>query len=259
MKSIVLLIVIVGVLAASAAAQVLPKQISGGVLNGKAVNLPKPVYPDEPRLAGVGGTVSVDIVIDEAGNVASARPSSHAQPPAEMPIHNPQQTERSRLIGLLEDAAVQAALQARFSQTLLSGTPVKVSGRLVFRFEVESKDQDEGDTAAAGKVISGGILNSRARALPAPAYPAAARAVEARGAVSVQVLIDENGNVISATAVSGHPLLRAAAVVAAREAQFAPTLLSGQPVKVRGIITYNFVEGKPDTKQRTVVPETPDN
>jgi TonB family protein len=55
------------------------------------------------------------------------------------------------------------------------------------------------------------------------------------------VLIDENGNVISASAASGNPLLRAAAVAAARGAKFSPTKLSGQPVKVQGIITYNFV------------------
>jgi protein TonB len=59
--------------------------------------------------------------------------------------------------------------------------------------------------------------------------------------VQVQVLIDENGNVISATAVSGHPLLRAAAQAAAHASKFTPTKLSGQPVKVSGVIIYNFV------------------
>jgi TonB family protein len=60
------------------------------------------------------------------------------------------------------------------------------------------------------------------------------------GQVTVQVLIDENGNVISASAASGHPLLRAAAVNAARASKFSPTKLSGQPVKVNGVIIYNF-------------------
>ncbi len=91
------------------------------------------------------------------------------------------------------------------------------------------------------KTISGGVLNGKATSLPKPPYPAAARAVRASGAVSVQVLISETGSVISATAVSGHPLLRQAAVAAARGAHFSPTLLSGQPVKVSGVITYNFV------------------
>jgi len=91
------------------------------------------------------------------------------------------------------------------------------------------------------KQISGGVLNGKAISLPKPAYPAAAKAVRASGSVSVQVLIDENGSVVSASAVSGHPLLRAAAVGAARGARFSPTKLSGQPVKVSGVITYNFV------------------
>lgn len=91
------------------------------------------------------------------------------------------------------------------------------------------------------KQISGGVLNGKATSLPKPPYPPAARAVRASGAVSVQVLIDESGNVVSASAVSGHPLLRAAAVQAARQARFSPTQLSGQPVKVSGVITYNFV------------------
>jgi TonB family protein len=93
----------------------------------------------------------------------------------------------------------------------------------------------------APKTVSGGVLNGKATSLPKPAYPAAAKAVRAGGPVSVQVLIDENGSVISASAVSGHPLLRAAAASAARGARFSPTLLSGQAVKVSGVITYNFV------------------
>src|SRR5678816_4631561 len=89
--------------------------------------------------------------------------------------------------------------------------------------------------------ISGGVLNGKAISLPKPAYPAIARQAHASGTVVVQVTIDENGNVISARPVSGHPLLTAVAVNAARSARFSPTKLSGQPVKVTGVITYNFV------------------
>src|SRR5215217_6099142 len=89
--------------------------------------------------------------------------------------------------------------------------------------------------------ISGGVLNGKAISLPKPAYPPIARAAHASGTVVVQVTIDENGNVIAAHAVSGHPLLQGAAVGAARQARFSPTKLSGQPVKVTGVIQYNFV------------------
>lgn len=91
------------------------------------------------------------------------------------------------------------------------------------------------------KIISGGVVNGKAQSLPKPAYPAAALAVRASGAVNVQVTIDEAGNVIEAAAVSGHPLLRAASVEAARQAKFSPTRLNGEPVKVTGVVVYNFI------------------
>lgn len=89
--------------------------------------------------------------------------------------------------------------------------------------------------------ISGGVLNGKATSLPKPAYPALAQATRAAGTVTVQVTIDESGNVTSARAVSGHPLLQQAAVQAARQAKFSPTKLAGQPVKVTGVLNYNFV------------------
>ena len=90
------------------------------------------------------------------------------------------------------------------------------------------------------KPISGGILNGKALNLPAPAYPDAAKRMRLTGTVEVEVVIDINGKVISAKAVKGPSFLAAAAEQAARLAKFTPTLLSGQPVKVSGIITYNF-------------------
>lgn len=90
------------------------------------------------------------------------------------------------------------------------------------------------------KTISGGVLNGKAISLPKPAYPPVAKAAKASGSVNVQVTVDEKGNVVSASVVSGHPLLRASAQAAAYRAKFSPTLLSGKPVRVTGIILYNF-------------------
>jgi TonB family protein len=89
--------------------------------------------------------------------------------------------------------------------------------------------------------ISGGVLNNKAISMPSPEYPAIARAAQASGTVTVQVTVDEQGNVIAARAVAGHPLLQAASVGAARQAKFSPTLLSGEPVKITGVLVYNFV------------------
>lgn len=84
-------------------------------------------------------------------------------------------------------------------------------------------------------------INSNAKIIAKPKYPAAARAVKATGVVEVQVTLDEDGEIVTADAISGHPLLRQAAETAAKESRFAPTLFNGQPVIVTGIIVYNFV------------------
>ena len=87
-----------------------------------------------------------------------------------------------------------------------------------------------------------GVQNGRALQMPTPTYPAIARAANAQGEVEVKVIISEEGTVIAAASISGHPLLQAASVSAARDAQFAPTLLHGKPVKVVGVLKYTFVQ-----------------
>ena len=88
------------------------------------------------------------------------------------------------------------------------------------------------------------VLNERALILVKPRYPAPAlaRAGHASGTVVVEVLIDEEGKVIAAKAISGHPLLWGVSVEAAKNSFFSPTLIAGTPVKVTGVIQYNFVK-----------------
>jgi periplasmic protein TonB len=101
--------------------------------------------------------------------------------------------------------------------------------------------QDKSDFTVRPVRLSSRDLRRKAIRKPRPGYPPKARASKAEGPVTVQVLVDEAGNVISAKAVSGHPKLRQAAVSAARSSKFSPTMLSGQAVKVTGVIVYNFV------------------
>ncbi len=89
--------------------------------------------------------------------------------------------------------------------------------------------------------VSTGVLTSKVVNLPKPNYPPLAKQIHLQGSVSIQVLIDENGKVVSAKALSGHQVLANAAEAAALQSRFSPTLLSGQPVKVSGVIIYNFV------------------
>jgi TonB family protein len=90
--------------------------------------------------------------------------------------------------------------------------------------------------------VEGGVLNGQAISLPKPAYPDDARSARAQGTVVIKVTVDEQGNVMDAWDMCGaNPLLAKPALEAARAARFTPTTLSGRPVKVSGVITYNFV------------------
>jgi TonB family protein len=224
-------------------AQETPKVIKGGVLNGKAISLPKPAYPEEAKAGKLEGMARIKVVINEEGLVESAEPVYESIPTTKTHADG---TKEEVLVEpadpILLEAARSAALQAKFSPTRLSGNPVKVEGVITYNFVAGGTIAVKGNAPAGG-----GVLNGNAESLPSPGYPPAAKAVKAAGIVAVQVVIDEEGNVISASAISGHPLLRAAAVEAAREAKFKPTKLSGEAVKVSGVLTYNFVlpdEGK---------------
>lgn len=90
------------------------------------------------------------------------------------------------------------------------------------------------------KPVSGGVLNGKALSLPAPSYPETARRTRTAGTVEVEVVVDENGKVMTARAINGPQILRNVAVEAALRARFSPTKLSGQSVKIAGRIDYKF-------------------
>lgn len=93
----------------------------------------------------------------------------------------------------------------------------------------------------SNRPVNAGILNSRAVNLTKPAYPPIARQMRAVGQVAVQVLVDESGNVTSAKAFSGNPLLRAPAEAAALQSRFNPVRVDNQAVKATGVVLYNFI------------------
>ena len=193
------------------------KTISGGVLNGKAVSLVKPSYPPAAKAVNADGVVNVQITIDEQGNViAASAVSGHP---------------------LLKRVSVEAASASKFSPTTLSGAAVKVTGILVYNFAPGGKELD---IRVSNSEIEEEALNGQAVKLPSPAYPAAAKAVSASGKVRVNVTLDEKGNVVTAKAVSGHPLLRVAAEKAAQGAKFDPAQIKNKTVKTEGTLIYVF-------------------
>ncbi len=240
------------------------------LVEAKLLNVPKVNLPKEALDTGLGGKVMVRVSIDENGNVTDGEASG--------PDWVCQAVTTPDVIAL-RTTAKAAALQAKFSPATKGGQAVPSTMILNFDFPAvqppntgalrvagegnvklaESPDpnSDEPKQIRIGnadtptlppdkvrgiklRMISGGVLNGKAVSLPKPSYPPAALAVRASGAVAVQVLILEDGMVFSAKAVSGHPLLRSAASIAACGAKFTPTLLEGNPVKVSGVITYNF-------------------
>ncbi len=91
--------------------------------------------------------------------------------------------------------------------------------------------------------ISGGVLQGNVAKKVQPTYPAIAKSARATGPVNVQITVNESGEVIDARVINGNPLLRDAALQAAKQWKFKPTELSGKPVKVQGIVTFNFTPG----------------
>ena len=89
--------------------------LTGGVINSRAIEMPQPVYPDAAKQKHIRGTVKVDVVIDEKGNVISARATD-----------GPKE---------LREAAVEAAKKARFNPARLHGALIKQTGTLVYKFE----------------------------------------------------------------------------------------------------------------------------
>ena len=199
--------------------------IEKGVVNDRAKNLPKPYFSPDVKATGI---VEVKIVVDMNGKVILAKAvSGHP---------------------ILRASAETAARKTVFAPTIITTEPIYVKASLLYKFNsdhtVETNLTDK-DLSSLNQKQSQIIINHRkfdnqAILLVKPEYPEAAIYVKASGSVGVEIIIDENGNVESAEAVSGHPLLRPASIKAALNSKFQPTYLSGKPVKVRSYIVYNF-------------------
>lgn len=164
-------------------------QRSHGVINGKATYLPKPDYPQGAKDFCASGKVNVQVLIDEGGNVIAA----------------------SVIMGdeLLRDSAIEAAKQAKFRQTD-DIKPVKVTGIIVYNFIPEQK------------CINAGIVNKNPIDLVKPPLVSCNCKFSDNLNIYVKAAIDEQGNVIKATALSGHPILQLASEKAARSSKILP-------------------------------------
>lgn len=203
--------------------------------------------PDEVKKTGLGGTMKVMVSIDKDGNVSGVEdvigPDGVCRQVTQLDVV------------AMRNASKLVALQTKFVPAQSKGRPISSWAWLDFEFPRPALKDKLVLTTPDGEVRTypvtagsdereprrSGVLNGRALSMPKPPYPPAARSVRASGTVSIRVFIDENGEVFSASAVSGHPLLRPAAEASACKARFSTTKLDGAPVRVSGVITYNFV------------------
>jgi protein TonB len=184
----------------------------------------------QPAAAGANAQASAQPKPSQGNNAAAQQASNNS--PAQQSASKRTNSAAPVVLASLDKGAASVA-----------GLPVAVAGSSVSSGPaVKSDAEAPAQPVVRGplKPISGGILNGKALSLPAPSYPDMAKRMHVTGVVEVEVVIDTNGKVISAKAVKGPAFLTAAAELAAKQARFTPTLLSGQPVKVSGIITYNF-------------------
>lgn len=225
-----------------------------------------PPLADKPPTAGEalylpGGHDPVGAVVGTASvsGVEIVRTSVRPETPRPTPLISAGRT----VVGILADAPAASGagdlVSAAFVRSLFpqhSGAPPGPTGVVSgdvgeVRGSAGTVPGGEAPSATPGAVgrvdapkppsivrVSGGVLAGKAVKRVQPSYPSTD--LEVTGTVAVEVTVDEDGRVISARAVSGHPLLRNAAVTAARQWEFTPTVLSGQRVKVVGVITLSF-------------------
>lgn len=107
---------------------------------------------------------------------------------------------------------------------------------------VESNDLKS--TAATSELLNIGSLLEQSTQRINPTYPTFAKTAHVTGVVRVDLVIDENGSVVSAQSSTGPSMLRQAAIDASKRWKFRPTIRDGQPIRVTGFLNFNFTPQK---------------
>lgn len=165
----------------------------------------------------------------------SPRPSTPSAAPGSATIQPASDPANARAIR--EPVSAPASVAADKSSTNAATPSATTSETLTTPVEVPAK--------SVVQHVAEDVLRNAAIELPKPEYSDAALLARASGRVTVQILVDENGNVTNAQATSGHPLLGAAAEAAARRARFSLTKATGSATRVYGVISYDFVPPTP--------------
>jgi len=126
-------------------------------------------------------------------------------------------------------------LHLRMKVRYMDFTPARATLKVT-----EIGETDDSSDSNGPKPVEVGVMNSKASILPRPVYSEEARRQKAIGRVTVKVVVDENGKVVSAHAIDGAQVLREPAEAAARRAVFPPTQQDGIVVRATGTLIYEF-------------------
>jgi TonB family protein len=202
--------------------------------------LVKPAYPPAAVPDKLQGQVIVKIVVSETGDVEST----------EVISGNP----------VLANAAVDAAKQWKFKPYMRNGQPVKAAVKLPFDFAVPADavpdatpkptdansspartDAPDTSTDSPKRIqVASGVTQGLILHRVSPEYPEIARQAGIAGAVILKAVISKEGTIEDLQVISGHPLLRGAAIDAVKQWRYRPYLRNGEPVEVDTYITVNF-------------------
>jgi TonB family protein len=204
-----------------------PIQIGGNVQESKLIRRVEPVYPELAKKARVQGKVTLKISVDEEGNVADV----------------------SVIEGhpLLDEAAINAVRQWKYSPTFLNGKPVSVMATVSVEFNLGGRLSSVGQIAPPPRPvkrdpiqIGGNVPESKPIRRVEPVYPELAKEARVQGKVTLKITVDKEGNVTDVSVIAGHPLLDDAAVNAVRQWKYSPTFLNGKPISVMATVTVEF-------------------
>ena len=129
--------------------------------------------------------------------------------------------------------SIHIRMKIRFTDYTVTRATLKVT-------EIGENDISGSSNTGVARPIDGGALDTKAISKPKAVLSEEAKRLKLSGRITVKVIVDENGKVVSAVAQNGPAALREAAEAAAKEATFAPVTQDGITVRVTGTLTYDF-------------------
>jgi len=198
-----------------------PLAVTTATLRHHRIGGALPVYPEAAKMAGIQGVVSLNVKVDEQGNVSEVESWADNNP-------------------VLSRSAVRAVKRWKYRPVLIEDEPFAFSGEVVFTFRLGKGAQvsEEGNSPVrrvACTLSERGLLNRID-----PEYPRAARIAHVSGDVVLQVLIDKQCRVEEVKATSGHPLLVQSAVEAVRQWRYQPYVVGNEAIAVQGLVVLKF-------------------